>query len=40
VKELGLLNFVHFMGMDGDFWLIITASNYPAINGKTKNDHF
>jgi hypothetical protein len=40
VKGIGLLNFVHSAGVDGDFWPIDYRIYHPDADGKTKNDHF
>jgi hypothetical protein len=40
VKGIGLLNFVHSSGADGDFWPIDYRIYHPDTDGKTKNDHF
>ncbi|WP_232064642.1 IS701 family transposase [Rhodocytophaga rosea] len=40
VKGIGLVNFVHSSGNDGDFWPIDYRIYHPDTDGKTKNDHF
>jgi len=40
VKGIGLVNFVHSGGNDGDFWPIDYRIYHPDTDGKTKNDHF
>ena len=40
VKGIGLVNFVHSTGNDGDFWPIDYRIYHPDTDGKTKNDHF
>ena len=40
VKGIGLVNFVHSAGNDGDFWPIDYRVYHPDTDGKTKNDHF
>lgn len=40
VKGIGLLNFVHSSGADGDFWPFDYRIYHPDTDGKTKNDHF
>ena len=40
VKGIGLVNFVHSSGNDGDFWPIDYRVYSPQDDGKTKNDHF
>ncbi|TAE26035.1 MAG: transposase [Cytophagales bacterium] len=40
VKVIGLVNFVHSAGNDGDFWPIDYRIYHPDTDGKTKNDHF
>lgn len=40
VKGIGLVNFVHSSGCDGDFWPIDYRIYHPETDGKTKNDHF
>jgi hypothetical protein len=40
VKGIGLVNFVHSSGNDGDFWPIDYRVYSPEDDGKTKNDHF
>ena len=39
VKGIGLVNFVHSGGNDGDFWPIDYQVYHPDTDGKTKNDH-
>jgi len=40
VKGIGLVNFVHSSGNDGDFWPIDYRIYHPETDHKTKNDHF
>lgn len=40
VRGIGLLNFVHSSGNDGDFYPINYRVYHPDTDGKTKNDHF
>lgn len=40
VKGIGLVNFVHSSGNDGDFWPIDYRIYHPETDAKTKNDHF
>lgn len=40
VKGIGLVNFVHSSGNDGDFFPIDYRIYHPETDGKTKNDHF
>lgn len=40
VRGIGLVNFVHSAGNDGDFWPIDYRIYHPDTDGKTKNDHF
>ena len=40
VKGIGLVNFVHSAGNDGDFWPIDYRIYHPDTDAKTKNDHF
>jgi Transposase DDE domain len=40
IKGIGLVNFVHSSGNDGDFWPIDYRIYHPETDGKTKNDHF
>lgn len=40
VKGIGLVNFIHSAGNDGDFWPIDYRIYHPDTDGKTKNDHF
>ena len=40
VRGIGLVNFVHSSGNDGDFWPIDYRIYHPDTDGKTKNDHF
>jgi hypothetical protein len=40
IKGIGLLNFVHSAGADGEFWPIDYRIYHPDTDGKTKNDHF
>ena len=40
VRGIGLLNFVHSSGNDGDFYPINYRIYHPDSDGKTKNDHF
>ena len=40
VKGIGLVNFVHSGGNDGDFWPIDYRIYHPETDDKTKNDHF
>ncbi|MDF9799167.1 hypothetical protein OKW21_004430 [Catalinimonas alkaloidigena] len=40
VRGIGLVNFVHSGGNDGDFWPIDYRIYHPDTDGKTKNDHF
>lgn len=40
VRGIGLVNFVHSSGNDGDFWPIDYRIYHPDTDGKSKNDHF
>lgn len=40
IRGIGLVNFVHSTGNDGDFWPIDYRVFHPQTDGKTKNDHF
>lgn len=40
VKGIGLVNFVHSSGNDGEYWPIDYRIYHPEDDGKTKNDHF
>lgn len=40
IRGIGLVNFVHSSGNDGDFWPINYRVFHPETDGKTKNDHF
>lgn len=40
VRGIGLVNFVHSSGNDGDFWPIDYRIYSPETDKKTKNDHF
>lgn len=40
VRGIGLVNFVHSSGNDGDFFPIDYRVYHPETDGKTKNDHF
>ena len=40
VKGVGLVNFVHSAGNDGQHWPIDYRMFHPESDGKTKNDHF
>ena len=40
VKGIGLVNFIHSAGNDGNFWPIDYRIYHPDTDGKTKNDHF
>ena len=40
VKGIGLLNFVHSSGNDGDFFPIDYRIYHPETDGKSKNEHF
>ena len=40
IRGIGLVNFVHSSGNDGDFWPIDYRIYHPDTDGKTKNDHF
>ena len=40
VKGIGLVNFIHSVGNDGDFWPIDYRIYHPDTDGKSKNDHF
>lgn len=40
VRGIGLVNFVHSSGNDGDFWPIDYRIYHPETDGKSKNDHF
>ena len=40
VRGIGLVNFVHSSGNDGDFWPIDYRVFHPETDGKSKNDHF
>ncbi|MCY7358633.1 MAG: hypothetical protein LH609_14480 [Rudanella sp.] len=40
VKGIGLVNFIHSAGNDGNFWPIDYRIFHPDTDGKTKNDHF
>ncbi|RCR65428.1 transposase [Larkinella punicea] len=40
LKGIGLVNFVHSIDNDGDFWPIDYRIFHPETDGKTKNDHF
>lgn len=40
VKGIGIVNFVHSSGCEGDYWPIDYRIYHPDTDGKTKNDHF
>jgi hypothetical protein len=40
VKGIGLVNFIHSVGNDGEFWPIDYRIYHPDTDGKSKNDHF
>lgn len=40
LKGIGLINFVHSTGNDGDLWPIDYRIYHPETDAKTKNDHF
>ena len=40
VRGIGLVNFVHSSGNDGNFWPIDYRIYHPDTDGKTKNNHF
>ncbi|GAB4042017.1 IS701 family transposase [Spirosoma gilvum] len=40
VKGIGLVNFIHSVGNDGEFWPIDYRIYHPETDGKSKNDHF
>lgn len=40
IKGISLVNFIHSIGNDGEFWPIDYRIYLPEMDGKSKNDHF